>query len=118
VIYPGKYDAVYAVSASTQNDLLAGFSNRGSEVAFCAPGENITAFTVGGRASTQSGTSFAAPHVSGVLALILSAAPELRPTEAVEILKRTAVDLGPHGVDDRYGSGLVNALQALYDAKR
>ncbi len=113
VMYPGKYDSVLAVSATSSTDLLASFSNRGSEVALCAPGEAITALTKGGRAATQSGTSFAAPHVSGILALVLSVAPHLSPSEAVRILEATAVDLGPRGDDDMYGSGLVNALEAL-----
>jgi len=113
VIYPGKYSAVYAVSATTKDDLLAGFSNRGPEIAFCAPGEKITSFTKGGRAVTQSGTSFAAPHVTGVLALILSASPEISPAQAVEVMRQTADDLGARGADDWYGSGLVNAWEAL-----
>jgi len=118
VMYPGKLASVVAVSATTRSDLLAGFSNQGPEVALCAPGEAITALTKGGRAATQSGTSFAAPHVVGILALILSIAPQLSPAEAVAILQATAVDLGPRGDDEMYGSGLVNALEALREAQR
>jgi subtilisin family serine protease len=118
VMYPGKYESVVAVSATTRGDLFAGFSNRGPEVALCAPGEAITALTKGGRASTQSGTSFAAPHVTGVIALILSIAPHLSPAEVIRIVETTAVDLGPRGNDDMYGSGLVNALEALRAAQQ
>jgi subtilisin family serine protease len=118
VMYPGKYDSVCAVAATTQNDLLAGFSNRGPEVAVCAPGEGVTSFTKGGRASTQSGTSFAASHVSGVLALILSVAPDLSPVDAVDVLTQTAMDLGARGEDDWYGNGLVSALQSLLELRR
>jgi len=117
VMYPGRYDAVLAVSATTANDLLAGFSNRGAAVAFCAPGDDVTSLTKGGRASTQSGTSFAAPHVSGILALILSVAPELSPEEAIRVLAQTASDLGPRGPDHQYGAGLVNALDALLEIR-
>jgi len=113
VMYPGKLDTVVAISATTENDLLASFSNTGSEVALCAPGSSITSLAQGGGAITQSGTSFAAPHVTGILALLLSAAPNLSAERAVEILAQTAVDLGPRGKDDMYGSGLVNALEAL-----
>ena len=113
VMYPGRYTSVYAVSATTKDDLLAGFSNRGPEVSFCAPGDKITSFTKGGRAITQSGTSFAAPHVSGVLALILSASPGISPAEAIDLLRETADDLGARGHDDRYGDGLVDAWEAL-----
>ncbi|MGB2983559.1 MAG: S8 family serine peptidase [Candidatus Bipolaricaulia bacterium] len=118
VMYPGKYDSVLAVSATTETDLLASFSNRGSEVALCAPGQSITSLTKGGRATTQSGTSFAAPHVSGILALLLSVDPHISPAAAVGILEATAIDLGPRGDDDMYGSGLVNALEALRAAGR
>ena len=112
-MYPGKLESVIAVSATTKTDLLAGFSNQGPEVDLCAPGESITALTKDGRASTQSGTSFAAPHVTGILALLLSIAPHLSPAEAIGVLKATATDLGPSGADAMYGSGLVNALEAL-----
>jgi len=118
VMYPGKYASVYAVSATTKDDLLAGFSNHGPEISFCAPGEKITSFTKGGRAVTQSGTSFAAPHVVGVLALILSASPGISPAQAVDILRQAADDLGPRGPDDWYGSGLVNAWEALRSLRR
>jgi subtilisin family serine protease len=113
VMYPAKYSGVLAISATSESDLLASFSNRGSEVAVCAPGEDITSFTKGGRASTQSGTSFAAPHVSGVLALILSVSPNLTPSEAIGILESTASDLGARGRDDWYGNGLIDAFQAV-----
>jgi len=113
VMYPGKYDVVVAVSATTPDDLLASFSNSGQEIVVCAPGERITSIAAGGRAVTQSGTSFAAPHVSGVLALILSVAPNLSSSEAIELLARTAIDLGVRGVDAQFGKGLVDARAAV-----
>lgn len=116
VMYPGRLDEVLAISATTESDALASFSNRGPGVAFCAPGQGITSLTLGGRATTKSGTSFAAPHVTGLLALILSANPSLSAQDAVRILERTATDLGPRGEDDLYGSGLIDALAALLEA--
>ncbi len=59
------------------------------------------------------GTSFAAPQVSGAAALILHNAPFLSATEVVDILLRTAVDLGAPGSDPIYGRGLLNAAAAL-----
>ncbi len=115
VLYPAKYDVVYAVSATTRDDLAAGFSSYGPEVFACAPGERIVSFVPGGGTSTRSGTSFAAPHVSGVLALILSAHPGISPGDAIEILRRTLVDLGARGFDDWFGHGLVNAYEAVSD---
>ena len=113
VSYPGKYPSVLAVSATDRNDRLASFSNHGSEVSVSAPGEKITSLFSGGIAGTSSGTSFSAPHVSGTLALILSANPGLAPNGAIELLRKTSVDLGDHGQDSRFGAGLINAGQAV-----
>jgi len=115
VLYPAKYDVVYAVSATTRDDLAAGFSSYGPEVFVSAPGERIVSFVPGGGTSTRSGTSFAAPHVSGTLALILSAHPGISSTEAIAILRRSLVDLGTRGFDQWFGYGLVDASKAVAD---
>ena len=115
VLYPAKYDTVYAVSATTRDDLAAGFSSYGPEVFVCAPGERIVSFVPGGGTSTRSGTSFAAPHVAGTLALILSAHPGISPGDAIAILRRSLVDLGTRGFDEWFGYGLVNANEAVSD---
>jgi len=114
VLYPGKYPEVCAVAATTSDDLLAAFSNTGPEVEVCAPGERIASLVAGGDVAERSGTSVgSAPLVTGTLALILSVAPELSPAEAIAVLKRAAVDLGPPGADELFGHGLVNADRAL-----
>ncbi|MFC2079245.1 S8 family peptidase [Candidatus Bipolaricaulota bacterium] len=113
VLYPGKYNNVYAVSATTESDLLASFSSRGPEVSFCAPGEGVTSFLPGGQTATRSGTSFAAPHVTGTLALILSAFPSLSPEQAVDILMGSLTDLGTRGFDSSFGQGLIDAFEAV-----
>jgi PKD repeat protein len=59
----------FAVAASTRADTKASFSNWGQCVKIYAPGEDIKSTWPGGGTSTQSGTSFAAPHVAGVAAL-------------------------------------------------
>ncbi|HYO54750.1 S8 family serine peptidase [Archangium sp.] len=59
------------------------------------------------------GTSMAAPHVTGVAALVWSARPTLTATEVRSLLERTAKDLGEPGHDPRYGYGLVQAKAAL-----
>lgn len=60
-----------------------------------------------------SGTSFSAPHVSGVAALVIGAAPGLSGMDVRRILDATATDLGPSGYDRFYGFGLVNAEAAV-----
>ncbi|WP_375767118.1 S8 family serine peptidase [Archangium gephyra] len=59
------------------------------------------------------GTSMAAPHVSGVAALVWSARPGLNASQVRTLLERTAKDLGDSGHDPRYGHGLVQAKAAL-----
>jgi lantibiotic leader peptide-processing serine protease len=61
-----------------------------------------------------SGTSFAAPHVCGVAALVVEAnGGALTPAQIRTILERSADDLGKPGNDDYYGAGRVNALRAV-----
>lgn len=114
VLYPGKYDEVLAIAAVDIENLRAGFSSWGPEVAFVAPGSDIVSFLPGGQTGTRSGTSFAAPHVSGTLALILSAHPHLSAAAAVEILAASASP--PGGARDAStwsGGGLINAHKAV-----
>ncbi len=68
-----------------------------------------------GRQATEQfrGNSFAAPHLVGVIALLLEADPDVSPWELRQILIDTARDLPPTGVDDRTGAGLVDAPAAL-----
>jgi len=110
VSYPGRYPWVLAVSATDRADHLARFSNYGPEVAVSAPGNKVLSLFPGGVSGTGSGTSFAAPHVAGTLALILSANPRLTPAAAVDVLKKTSVPLGD---PDRYGAGRVDANRAV-----
>ncbi|HEV8693895.1 MAG TPA: S8 family serine peptidase [Lysobacter sp.] len=64
--------------------------------------------------SWASGTSMAAPHVSGVAALIIGKhGGELAPSEVERVLRAASDDLGKNGVDDYYGSGRVNAAKAV-----
>lgn len=60
-----------------------------------------------------SGTSQAAPHVTGVVARIWAARPECTATQIREAVEVTALDLGPEGRDDQYGEGLVQ-VEAAY----
>jgi hypothetical protein len=109
----GRAIAVGALDAAGD---IADFSNRaGSARSYflVAPGVQILAPQLAGDAALVSGTSFAAPHVTGAVALLLDAAPFLSAGEAVEILLDTATDLGVPGTDAVYGRGLLNLAAAL-----
>ncbi len=110
VSYPGRYPWVLAVSATDRSDHLASFSNHGPQVAVAAPGDQVMSLFPGGIAGTGSGTSFAAPHVAGTLALILSANPSLTAYQAVQILERSCAHVGS---SDQFGAGRIDAEKAV-----
>ncbi|MGI9297590.1 MAG: S8 family peptidase [Gammaproteobacteria bacterium] len=105
-----------AVVSTDRNNRISDFSNGcGFAQLWCvaAPGEGIYTTHNNGRYTTVDGTSFAAPHVSGALAVLKSAAPNL-PMNAIQlILLTTATDLGESGVDEIYGHGLVNVSAGI-----
>lgn len=113
VIYPAAYGSVIAVSATDSSNSLAGFSSVGAEVELAAPGVGILSTWNDGYYNTISGTSMAAPHVTGTVALVLSVNPNLTPVEVRTILHDTAEDLGTSGQDSYYGYGLVDAEAAV-----
>lgn len=121
VVYPASLSNVIAVSAVDSTNTFASFSNRNSKIEMTAPGVNVlsTAWTGGyvcanGTATALcSGTSMAAPHVSGALALITAYNPTWTNAQVRSRLTSTAYDLGLYGRDIYYGFGLVNLASAI-----
>lgn len=103
---------VLTVSATDSSDSLYSWSNTGNNVDLAAPGSVYTTTSSGGY-SGASGTSFSAPIVAGVAALVLSQNPNLTAQQVQDVLKQGADDLGTAGWDPQFGYGRVNAARAL-----
>ena len=113
-----NYKQLVAVGSTDQDGGVSSFSSRGSFVDLVAPGRNILSLTTNDRTDYWSGTSFASPIVASIASLILTANPELSPWQVRNILAMTARDIGPDGVDNASGYGLVNAAAAVAMAIR
>ena len=122
---PANNAGSFAVGATDSNNLIASFSSRGPSACsgdifphVTAPGVNIRTsdLTAGGVFPNSyayvSGTSAAAPHVAGAIALLLSAFPGATPAEIEAALKQSASDFGAPGSDNEYGFGFINILAA------
>ncbi len=113
VAYPANLPLICAVGATDDTDTKADFSNYGPELELTAPGVDVYSTVLNDGYDYSDGTSFAAPHVAGVAAVILSAAPSLTNQEVRELMWNTSDDLGAAGFDNLYGYGRVNAWAAL-----
>ncbi len=106
--YPAAYSQVLSVTAVDGLRRQAVFPNQSSAIDFAAPGVGI--LTAGEEQGVRpfSGTSAAAPFVTGTLAVLLSSDSALSSPEAIQLLKRYLDDAGAAGVDPDYGGGLLN----------
>jgi len=123
VHFPAGYDTVFTVAATTHDSDKASYSNWGGWIDLTAPGgephDGIVVATMTASQTlsytTVHGTSFSAPHVAGVAALVLGVR-DLDPGEMASLLKATARDLGVAGPDAFFGYGRVDAYSALIAA--
>lgn len=133
---PGNFPIVIGVGATDSDDDIAGFSSRGPapdqspwndpqywpfpewnllKPDISAPGVNVLSCLPGGLYGEMTGTSMAAPHVAGVITLMLSMNPSLDFETVYNIITTTA-DEPPQGApypNNNYGFGRINAYQAL-----
>lgn len=120
-ISPANFVESFSVGATAANNAIAHFSARGPSACpddgtfpdLVAPGVAIRVASESESYRVLSGTSFAAPHIAGAMALLLQAVGPLSVEELEEILALSATDLGGAGADDIYGYGLVNVPTAM-----
>ncbi len=114
--YPSNYpyDNVIAVAAMNRYGDLASFSNYGEEtVDIAAPGDGLSTTIPGGYSSWVSGTSFATPFVTGVVAMVISQSPDLDYISVRNALLDTTIMDGSYTQDLLLSGGCVNAYNAL-----
>lgn len=111
--YPAAYQGVIAVTATDVADRLYSHANRGRYISVAAPGVDVLAPSGNHAHQMLSGTSYAAAHVSGIVALMVERYPALDADAARLALTASAIDLGPPGPDDQFGAGRVNAFATL-----
>jgi len=124
---PANNTGSFAVGATNGDNAISSFSSRGPSSCdgslfphVVAPGENIKVADLQLVPSPPSqpayihasGTSLAAPHVAGAMALLLSAFPQATVLQIESALEQSAVDLGPPGPDDSFGYGLLDVMSA------
>lgn len=125
---PGAYPESYAVGAIRKDEHIAKFSLRGKSTYtnkikpdIVAPGVNILSCIPGEKYTIYTGTSMAAPHVTGVIALMLQVNPNLSVDQIENILNETALPLKDEYYtttpNNGYGYGKVNAVSAVQLAK-
>src|SRR5580700_234426 len=112
-LYPAADPNVIAVTATDSDDHLFQMANRGRHIAGSAPGVDIFALAPGNEYVFTTGTSIAAAHVSGIVALLLEHKPSLKPGDIRAALAATAQPLGPPRPDSDFGAGLVSAYRAV-----
>jgi subtilisin family serine protease len=116
VIIPAQLNHVIGVSATDWQDQSCYFNNYGTTVVhFAAPGQFILSDINNNKFAYWDGTSQAAAHVSGVVALIIGqdGGSSNHQEKVQRVLKQSADDLGKPGKDDYYGWGRVNAYKAV-----
>jgi hypothetical protein len=123
-VSPANYPESFSVGSVDITNTLEASSSRGPSACYSdvyprvvAPGVNVwtTDLNLGIPEAAYAfvdGTSFAAPHVAGAMALLRSAFPGVGPEKLEYALNRSAVDLGVSGPDNDSGNGLISAIEA------
>ncbi|MFF0381965.1 type VII secretion-associated serine protease mycosin [Streptomyces sp. NPDC004286] len=113
--YPAAFPGVLAVASSDRNNERAPFSQAGSFVGVAAPGVDILSTVPGGGQCTDNGTSFSAPFVAGVAALLKEKHRDWSPAQIVTRIEQTA-ERSVNGHDNFVGWGVVDPVRAVQDS--
>ncbi|MFJ6014403.1 type VII secretion-associated serine protease mycosin [Streptomyces sp. NPDC092952] len=115
--YPASYAGVLAVAASDRNNERAPFSQSGDFVGVAAPGVDIVSTVPGGGHCADNGTSFSAPYVAGVAALIKAKHRDWTRRQIVAQIQQTA-ERSVAGHDHLVGWGVVDPVRALTEDEK
>jgi subtilisin family serine protease len=114
VMAPASYNNTLGIGATTSTDTIAPFSSRGPTLPGTSyPGDLVRSSLPGGFYSEWSGTSMAAPHVAGAIALMLQRHSSLTFDEIRTELRSSAVDRGLPGFDNDFGYGRLDVRAAV-----
>lgn len=116
--YPAAYPEVFAVASTNSDGTRSPFSNYGDYIDVAAPGMSIASTYPGSQYAALSGTSMASPHVAALAGLIRSINPDLTNAEVMDIMRKTAKDLGNKGKDNYFGYGQIDIVRALQAAQQ
>ena len=111
--YPAAFPGVVAVAATTQSGEHASYSTAADHVRIAAPGDSILATVPSNRMDIKSGTSMAAPVVSGIIAHLIARFPDVTPELIVSALYATAENPDGEVWTEELGYGLVRPLEAI-----
>ncbi|RKT07247.1 type VII secretion-associated serine protease mycosin [Streptomyces sp. 3211.6] len=110
--YPAAFPGVLAVASSDRNNERAAFSQPGDFIGIAAPGVDMVSTVPGFGQCIDNGTSFSAPYVAGVAALLLAKHPDWTAQQVVWQIQNTA-ERSVKGRDDYVGWGVVDPVRAL-----
>lgn len=115
--FPSSHPYTIAVGATNQSNQRLDLSNYGSGLDLVAPGVDIKSTSLNNSYYSDYGTSFSAPQVTGVVALMLSVNPNLTPSQITSFLRNTCTKLSGYsytnGWNSEVGYGLLNAYDAV-----
>lgn len=114
VEYPASYDTVVSVGSIERDGAHSSFSNYNKYVAVAAPGRSIAAPWNNGSYKLAAGTSFSAPQVAAMAAMVKQMDPSVNYAGFMSVIAATSADRGATGYDPYFGYGLMDMEEAYF----